>query len=105
MKVAAYVPDLMDRSRFAKVDDVTFFRTLDALAGVAADFDVIVVDLGRSGVIEVVSQFASRARCVGFASHVDHDTIEAAKIAGVAEVYPRSRFFSRMVPILAQGPD
>jgi PleD family two-component response regulator len=40
---------------------------------------------------------------VGYASHVQVDTIDAAKRAGVAEVLARSTFTQRLSDILARG--
>jgi PleD family two-component response regulator len=40
---------------------------------------------------------------VGYVSHVDSATIEAARQAGIGEVFPRSAFASRLPEILARG--
>jgi CheY-like chemotaxis protein len=40
---------------------------------------------------------------VGFVSHVDTATIEAARAAGVGEVLPRSAFNARLAEIVARG--
>lgn len=92
-RVAAYVPDLMDRSRLARLGDVTFVATPAELAAVGAD--VVVVDLSRPGVLEALSGLRG-VRTIGFGSHVDRELLEAAKQAGCQEVLPRSRFFSRL---------
>ncbi len=96
-RVAAYVPDLMDRSRLAAVGDVAFVATPEELATVAAD--VVVVDLSRPGVLSVLPQLAG-ARTVGFGSHVDEELLAAARAAGCQEVLPRSRFFARLPDLL-----
>jgi hypothetical protein len=88
--IAAYVPDLMDRSRLASVPDVTFVGSPAELAGLEAD--VVVVDLSRAGVLDVLPSLAGR-RVVAFGSHVDTALLDAARAAG-AEVLPRSRFFA-----------
>jgi hypothetical protein len=96
-RVAAYVPDLMDRSRLAAVGDVSFVAAPSELPGVVAD--VVVVDLSRPGVLEVLGELTG-VRTVGFGSHVDEDLLAAATAAGCAEVLPRSRFFARLPELL-----
>jgi DNA-binding NarL/FixJ family response regulator len=92
-RVISLVTDLMDRSRIgAALDDVTFVRSL---AGVTlGDFDVVIIDLERSA--DAVA--SARAECadlriVGFAPHVDDDTLHRARSAGADLVLPRSKFF------------
>lgn len=94
--IAGYVPDLMDRS---KLRGVRFVRHPDEL--VAADEDLLVVDLSRPGVIEVLPRLAGR-RVVGFGSHVDRATLEAARAAG-CQAFPRSELF-RKWPDLPDPP-
>ncbi len=100
--VAAYVPDLMDRSKVAaaagETGGVTFVRSADELAAVGAD--IVVVDLARPGVLAALPGL-SGARTIGFASHVDAELVEAAKAAGCGEVLPRSRFFSHLPELLS----
>ena len=96
-RVAAYVPDLMDRSRLTGVGEVTFVSAPGDLAAVGAE--VVVVDLSRPGVLDAVGQLGT-ARTIGFGSHVDTELLEAARAAGVDEVLPRSRFFARVVELL-----
>lgn len=97
-RVAAYVPDLMDRSKLAAAGDVTFVSAPSDLAEVGAD--VVVVDLSRPGVLEALPDLAG-ARTVGFGSHVDRELLAAARAAGCDEVLPRSRFFARLGELLA----
>jgi hypothetical protein len=97
-RVAAYVPDLMDRSKLAAAVDVTFVSAPSDLAEVGAD--VVVVDLSRPGVLEALPDLAG-ARTVGFGSHVDRELLAAARAAGCDEVLPRSRFFARLGELLA----
>ena len=95
-RVVAYVPDLMDRSRLARLGSVTVLYVPDLVTLVAeaqAD-DLVVVDLSKPGVVEVLAQVSGRV--VGFASHVDAALIEEARAAGCGEVLPRSRFFSTL---------
>lgn len=97
-RVAAFVPDLMDRSKVAGAAPGTVFvaRAAD-LAGVQAD--LVVVDLGRPGVLDVVP--ALTGRVVGFGSHVDRGLLDAARAAGCDQVLARSAFFSRLSELLA----
>ena len=87
--VAAYVPDLMDRSKLPA--GTAFAGTPGALVDMEAD--VVVVDLSRPGVLDVLPLLAGR-RVVGFGSHVDTDLLAAARAAGCTEVLPRSAFFA-----------
>ena len=96
-RIAAYVPDLMDRSRVAAVGGVTFVSTPAELKGV--DADVVVVDLSRPGVLEALGDLGDK-RTIGFGSHVDRQLLEAAQAAGCDEVLPRSRFFARLADVL-----
>ena len=98
-RIAAYVPDLMDRSKVAAAagDEVTFARTPADLAGMGAD--LVVVDLARPGVLEALPGLGG-ARTIGFASHVDRDLAAAAEAAGCGEVLARSRFFSSLAELL-----
>lgn len=100
-RIAAYVPDLMDRSKVAAAGGeggVTFVRDPAELAAVAAD--IVVVDLARPGVLQALPALAG-TRTVGFASHVDRELAEAAREAGCSEVLPRSRFFASLAALLA----
>jgi len=97
-RVVAFVPDLMDRSRIAAaVPDVVFVREAADLVGEQAD--VVVLDAGRPGVLDVVPSL--RCRIVAFGSHVDTALLEAARAAGVDEVLPRSAFFRRLPEVLS----
>jgi hypothetical protein len=100
MSVLAYVPDLMDRSRLGSVVD-TFAASPAALVGV--DADVVIVDLGRPGVLDVVASIT--APVLGFGSHVDDALLEAARAAGCALVLPRSRFFADPAAAIARLRD
>lgn len=97
--VAAYVPDLMDRSKVSAAagDRVTFARTPADLPDVEAD--LVVVDLSRPGVLDALPSLAGR-RVLGFGSHVDTDLLDAARAAG-CEVLARSKFFARLEELLA----
>ena len=85
-----YVPDLMDRS---KLSGVRFVPSPQAL--VDSTERSVVVDLGRPGVLDVLPKLhAEGRRIIGFASHVDRRTIDAARAAG-CEALARSDLFRR----------
>lgn len=96
--VLAYVPDLMDRSKVAAVEGVTIVARPEML--VDAEADVVVVDLTRPGVMEVLPHL--RGRVVGFANHTNRELMQAARDAG-CEVMARSAFFADIVGIIS-GP-
>jgi hypothetical protein len=98
MKIAAYVPDLMDRSKVAAAaPDTTFVARLEELASV--DADLVVLDLTRPGAVEVISSV--RARTVGFCRHTMTDVIAAAEAAGCDRVMVRSAFFADVAGALS----
>ena len=100
MTIAAFIPDLMDRSRVtASGAEVVFVWAPAELVG--RDDDVVLVDLSRPGVLDVLPRI--EARVVGFASHVDRDLLAAAKDAGCDQVLARSAFFGRLPELLAPG--
>ncbi len=99
MTVAVFAPDLMDRSKITAVapDALVVTRIEDI---VAAPGDTVIVDLSRPGVIDAVAALVgSGVRVVGFASHVDRETVDRAHAAG-CEVFARSAFFSRVGDLL-----
>lgn len=107
--VAAYVPDLMDRSKVAAAaPGATFVPTPAALVAAAAEggAELVVVDLSRPGVLDAVAALAATpgVRTIGFGSHVDHELLAAATAAGCREVLPRSRFFAHLGELLAPPP-
>jgi len=100
--VVAYVPDLMDRSKVsAAAADVRFVPRPDALVEAAAAADLVVVDLGRPGVIDVLADVAALGvRVIGFGSHVDRDLLDEARAAGCSQVLARSAFFGQIAQLL-----
>lgn len=96
-RVAAYTPDLMDRSKIsAALDGCRFVARPEALVGLAG-VDVVVVDLSKRGVADALAAIvAGGARVIGYGSHVDRELLATAEAAGVTDVLPRSRFFSRL---------
>lgn len=97
--IAAYVPDLMDRSRLAGVPGIEFVSSPAALASTSAD--TVVVDLSRAGVLDVLPSLAA-GRIIGFGSHVDRDLLTAARAAGCTEVLTRSQLFGRVAEVLGR---
>jgi hypothetical protein len=93
----------MDRSRMtASGVEVRFVASPSSLAGMEAD--LMVIDLGRPGVLEVLGDLSRRGvPVIGFASHVERDLMAAAKSAGCGQVLARSAFFSRVAELLAGG--
>ncbi len=98
-RTIAYVPDLMDRSRLSAVATVTYVSRLDELVVAAAGADLVVVDLGRPGVLDLLAQVS--APTIGFGSHVDRDLLAAATAAGCDRVMARSAFFGHAAELLA----
>ena len=79
MTVLAFVPDLMDRSRLNGLE-ITFVSSPEHLRDAGGD-DVVVVDLGRPGVLDALDGITAR-RTIGFGSHVDRELLEEARTAG-----------------------
>jgi hypothetical protein len=117
-QLVLYVPDLMDRSRLEAArrsvgpgaGRLEFVRNPGDLAGAvaAARSDdpgadvVVVVDLGRPGVLEELGELAAGgAEVVGFASHVERDLLRRSKQAGCSRVLARSAFFGSLAELLS----
>ena len=98
--IVAFVPDLMDRSKITATGaDVQFVSAPAALEAAAARATLVVVDLSRPGVLDVLPALAGR-RVIGFGSHVDRDLLDRARAAGCTEVLARSAFFARVGELL-----
>ena len=97
-RILAYVPDLMDRSKVAAAGDCIFVSDPSDLAALCTSAHVVVVDLTRPGVVDVLPL---EAKVIGFANHTSRDVMEAARAAGCAHVLPRSDFFARIDELLA----
>lgn len=93
-RIAAFVPDLMDRSRFVR--PVEWVAGLEQLATV--DAELVIVDLSRPGVLEALP---GGIPVVGFAPHVDDDLLAKAADRGI-EALSRSVFFRRLGDLLGQ---
>ncbi len=99
MRIVGYVPDLMDRSRLG--GRVECVATPAELVDLADDVDLVVVDLGRPGVLDVLGEI--RPHTIGFGSHVDAELLDAARRAGCDEVLARSVFFRRITELTDPG--
>lgn len=99
MKVVAFVPDLMDRSRFPSSANVTFVSTAEALVRDGGGADVVVADLNRAGAFEALCQTVGAGRRIGFTNHDNSEVLEAARNAGI-EAMARSRFFRNIAHIV-----
>ncbi len=98
MRALAYTPDLMDRSKVAAAGDATFVSRPAELAALSPAADVVVVDLTRPGVVDVLADLEGRV--IGFANHTSRDVMAAARAAGCEQVLPRSDFFARIDELL-----
>jgi hypothetical protein len=96
----AYVPDLMDRSKVASVGPVTFVARPSDLPAASQGATLVVVDLSRPGVLEVLPAIA--APTIGFGRHDDRERLAAATAAGCGRVLARSAFFSQVSQLI--GP-
>ena len=113
--VLAIVDDLMFASKIKAAASqlgltVAFARSSDAAMTAIRDNTptLVILDLNNprtdplGTVAAIKGDPATRAiRTVGYASHVQTDVIEAARLAGVDEVMARSAFTTRLSEILA----
>ncbi|MCU1372969.1 MAG: hypothetical protein JWO68_255 [Actinomycetia bacterium] len=101
MRVVVLTPDLADRARIAAVvPDAGFVGAAALLPRAAEGAEVVVVDLSRAGVLDVLAEVvALGGRVVGYGPHVDAELLATASAAGV-EAVPRSRFFRDMTPFI-----
>lgn len=101
-KIVAFVPDLLDRSKVAAAGDVSFVGRPDQLAetAVSSGAELVVVDLTRPGVVEVIGDIS--VPVIAFANHTRRDLMEAATAAGATEVMARSTFFARLDQLLTK---
>ena len=99
------VRDLMFSSRISATARaagtvVKLLREPSQLAGAAGR--LLITDLNQPGVIGAAAEWSVARpgrRVVGFVSHVDTETIKAARAAGL-EVMPRSRFVEALPDLL-----
>ena len=97
-RVAAFVANLLDRSRFD--ERVAIVHSLDDLHSL--EVDLLFLDLSQS---QVLDNIPSGPRVIGFAPHVETELLEAAIAAGCDEALPRSLFFKRLPDILRTFDD
>lgn len=103
MRVIAYVPDLIDRSRITTIEpDAQFVNQPSELESVSEGADVALVDISRKGAVDVLDTLQC-SRIVGFTNHTDRKTMDDARAAG-AVVMARSEFFIRLEELL-MSPD
>ena len=95
-RIAAYVPNLMDRSRFAS--HVEMLQTLDDLESVNAD--LVLSDVSNP---EVLQYLPARLQIIAFAPHVNAEILDQAKAAGCVDALPRSVFFKRLPQLLGDS--
>jgi hypothetical protein len=98
--MVAYVPDLMDRSKVAAAGGagLTFVTNPADLPEASGGADLVVVDLSRPGVLEVLP--AISAPTIGFGRHDDRERLAAAAEAGCSRVLARSAFFAQVGDLL-----
>jgi hypothetical protein len=104
-QVIALVRDLMFSSRIrsvAKDLGVAVLVVRDPAQMVAIDGDRLLVDLNQEGAIEAARQWrkGSGGVVTGFVSHVDVETINRARAAGIDQVMARSRFVEVLPELL-----
>jgi DNA-binding NarL/FixJ family response regulator len=104
--VIALVRDLMFSSRItaeARAAGVTVRVLRDPAALAQTDATLLLVDLNQTGALEPAAAWAQAQpgrEVVGFVSHVDVETIEAAKQLGIQHVLPRSAFVRQLPGLL-----
>jgi hypothetical protein len=107
VSVAAFTPDLMDRSKISSAlssvaagAELRFVAAAEALVGLAVD--VVLVDLSKRGALDVLADVvAGGARVIAYGSHVDKALLDRARAAGCDEVLPRSKFFANVAALVA----
>lgn len=92
--IVAFVPNLMDRSRFPST--VTFISSADDLADHAPR--LVVVDIDRCE--DLASFVVEGAEIIGFGPHVESALADQATKAGYSRVLTRSVFFKRCKSLL-----
>lgn len=98
MTVVAIVPDLMDRSRLGRREGLVHVGTVESAIETGAA--LAIVDLSRVTSADLARLVAGVPRVVGYAPHVDDETLARAVETGVDEALPRSAFFRRVGELL-----
>lgn len=104
MPVTALVRDLMFSSRITaegRAAGVAVQVVRDPAKLQAVQGSLLLVDLNLDGALQAAShwQATTGGRVVGFVSHVDAETIAAARAVGI-EPMPRSRFVQQLPELL-----
>ncbi len=113
--ILAAVDDLMFSSRISTAAravgaTVRFVRSLDAVLSAARETapSLIILDLNSArltplAIVEALAKDPALAAIptIGFVSHVDAATIEAARLAGVGRVLARSAFVQQLPDLLS----
>ncbi len=105
-RIAAYTPDLMDRSRVeaAGGDDLRFVGSPGELVEAARHAEVVLADLSRDGVLDALRAIDGHCfdvRVIAYGSHLARDLLAAARAAGCDEVLARSDLFAHLPELLA----
>ncbi len=103
-RVVAFVPDLMDRSKVAAAaaGRISFVSSPAALVAAATDADLVVVDLARDAVLDVLADVSGLGvRVIGFAPHGDRARLDEAQALGCQQVLARSAFFARVAELVS----
>jgi hypothetical protein len=105
--VIALVRDLLFASKItataaAAGTSVSLVRDPAKLGGVPGSR--LIVDLNLAGAIEAAQSWKAQTggEAVGFVSHVDTETIDRARAAGIDRVLARSRFVELLPGLLAR---
>jgi hypothetical protein len=103
--IVVLVRDLMFASKIRATAQsigapIQIVREPAQLAGSAARR--LIVDLNQPGALDaaVVWKGQTGGEVVGFVSHVDSQTIQAARLAGIDQILPRSRFVEVLPELL-----
>ena len=108
--IIALVKDLIFSSRIgatARAESAAVQMVRDPAQLASLNGALLILDLNLAGAIEAASAWlaaggsdAPQRHAVGFVSHVDAATIDAAKAAGIPQVLPRSRFVQVLPELL-----
>ncbi len=102
----ALVRDLMFASKItatARSLGLTVRILRDPAALATTDAAQLLVDLDQAGALEAAAQWRNQSpgrRVIGFVSHVNAGTIDAARQAGLDQVLARSRFTATLDELL-----
>ena len=109
--IVGFVRDLLFRSKIDAVAgaggrETSYASTLEAASKRCADLtpDIVIVDLGTAPApVETAAALRAAApssKLIAFASHVDRDSLKAAREAGFEIVLSRGEFAARLPELL-----